>query len=86
MDAYSILGTAFAAALAPLFWLVIAGVTLWIGRNVCNDKWGRRLFGHYWNPRQQEALGEQSTESPRGRISQLCYRLGQKTGRRMGRQ
>jgi hypothetical protein len=79
---YGLLGAAIAAALAPLFWWLIAGLTLWAGRNLCNDKWGRRLFGHYWERRgQEQSLAEQAAEGSRGWVGQASYWLGKQTGR-----
>lgn len=33
----------------PLLWWVLLSLALWIGRNTLSPKWGRKVFGHYWD-------------------------------------
>lgn len=42
------LGIIAAIALRDLFWWVAISTSLWIGRKVLNDKWGRIVFGRFW--------------------------------------
>lgn len=33
----------------PLLWWVLLSLSLWIGRKVLPDRWGRAVFEHYWD-------------------------------------
>lgn len=37
------------AVIRPLLWWVLLGTSLWIGRNTLSPKWGRRVFGRFWD-------------------------------------
>ena len=37
------------AVLRPLLWWVMLSTSLWIGRNTLSEKWGKRVFGRFWD-------------------------------------
>jgi hypothetical protein len=37
------------AVIRPLLWWVLLSLSLWIGRKTLSPKWGKRVFGHWWN-------------------------------------
>lgn len=40
----------------PLLWWVLLSLSLWIGRKICNDRWGKIVFGRYWYPRSRFSI------------------------------
>lgn len=46
---YALGGILVVGIIRPLLWWLLLSLSLWIGRNTLNHKWGRRVFGDYWN-------------------------------------
>lgn len=60
-----------AALIQPVFWLLSLSISLWLGRKFLSDKWGRRLFGHFWNRSHKSIFKYVSgtdDAKPRGRL------------------
>lgn len=81
---YRFLTSAMAAAFAPAVWALLllpAAIALWIGRKTLSDRWGRRLFGRYWKPWQEQAIGEHGAKGLTSGIGELGYWLGKIVGK-----
>ena len=46
------------AVIRPLFWWVALSLSLWIGRLLLNDRWGRIVFGRYWRPNRSISISD----------------------------
>jgi hypothetical protein len=53
---YLAVGAAVVAFFRPFLWTVLLAGSLWVGYRFLPDRFGRRLFGHYWKKPSQGML------------------------------